>query len=397
MSEPITTFARLLAPISYDQFFDEYYEKKPLHIEGSGDKVANVCSWGEFNELIHRTGIWSDQTFKMVIDTERVPAHEFCERAPGRDGMSLYIPASHKVQQHLDNGASIVLDLIETLAPGIRAVTEALQMALATRISCNAYCSQNQRRAFPSHFDTMEVFALHIEGAKTWRVYENRFADPLEMDGYVHTSFSPDHHDKAKGGVLMEIEMKPGDLLYLPKGWYHDALASSDACLHLSFGTAQTTGLNFMNWVARGLDELPLFRKPMPPHDQTAAYNAHIQEMKDALVEVLERPEVASQFREEQRLRAFSSLSNVAIPKASPRYRVKPRGVKTVRRGKDWQVVAPGGKGTLPEGGDAALSWVLERDHFNRDDLAAAVPDIDDQRRLEVVQALAAVGVLEAL
>ncbi|MDH3581406.1 MAG: cupin domain-containing protein, partial [Hyphomicrobiales bacterium] len=203
MSEPITTFARLLAPISYDQFFDEYYEKKPLHIEGSRDKVANVCSWGEFNELIHRTGIWSDQTFKMVIDTERVPAHEFCTRAPGRDGMSLFIPASHKVQQHLDNGASIVLDLIETLTPGIRAVTEALQMALATRISCNAYCSQNQRRAFPSHFDTMEVFALHIEGAKTWRVYESRFADPLEMDGYVHTSFSPDHHDKAKGGVLM--------------------------------------------------------------------------------------------------------------------------------------------------------------------------------------------------
>ncbi len=397
MSEPITTFNRLLAPITRDRFFDEYYEKKPLHIEGSPDKVENVCSWDAFNELLHKTGIWSDQTFKMVIDTERVPAAEFCERTPGRDGFSLYVPAPAKVQAHLDNGASIVLDLIETLTPGIRAVTEALQMALAERISCNAYCSQNQRRAFPSHFDTMEVFALHIEGRKTWRVYEGRFEDPLEADGYVHTSFPPEHHEKAKGGVLMEIEMKPGDLLYLPKGWYHDALASSEACLHLSFGTAQTTGLNFINWIARGLDEVAVFRRPMPPHDQPAAYAAHIGELREALADVLVRPEVADQFRDEQRARAFGSLTNVAIPKASPRFRVRPHGVKTVRRGKDWQVVAPGGKGTLPDGGGAALTWILERDHFNRDDLTAAVADIDDQKSLEIIQALSAVGVLEAL
>lgn len=397
MSEPITTFSRLLAPVTQDQFFDEYYEKKPLYIEGAADKVENVCSWGEFNELIQKTGIWSDQTFKMVVDTERVPANEFCERAPGRDGFSLYIPAARKVQKHLDNGASIVLDLIETLTPGIRSVSEALQMALAARISCNAYCSQNQRRAFPSHFDTMEVFALHIEGRKTWRVYEGRFEDPLEADGYVQTSFSPDYHDKAKGGVLMEIDMKPGDLLYLPKGWYHDALASSDACLHLSFGTAQTTGLNFMSWVARGLYDVAVFRKPMPPHDQPAAYDAHVQELKQAFSDVLDRTEVTGQFREEQRARVFGALTNVAIPKASPRYRVKPRGVKTVRRGKDWQVVAPGGKGTLPNGGDTVLNWVLARDHFNRDDLASAVAEVDEQRLLEIIQALSAVGVLEAL
>ncbi len=397
MSEPIATFARLLSPILVDDFFDTYYETKPVHIEGTPDKVENICSWAEFNELIQKTGIWSDQNFKMVVDSERVAANDFCERAPGRDGMSLYMPASHKVRKQMDRGASIVLDLIETLTPGIRAVTEALEMALATRISCNAYCSQDQRRAFPSHFDTMEVFALHIEGQKSWRVYQNRFDDPLEAPGYDQTSFPPAYHDKAKGDVLMEIEMKPGDMLYLPKGWYHDALASSEACLHLSFSTAQPTGLSFMSWVTRGLDDIALFRQPMPPHDEIAAHDAHVAGLKDALSDVLSQPDVASQFRDDQRAKAFGSLSNVAIPRASRRFRVRGRGVKIVRRGSEFQLSAPGGKGSLPDGGDRVVTWVLERDHFRLSDLAGAVPDLDEQRLLEITQALTAVGALEAL
>lgn len=397
MSEPIITFARLLAPIGVDEFFDTYYEKKPLYVEGTPEKVAGICCWDDFNELIHETGIWSDQTFKMVIDTERVAPRDYCERAPGRDGISLNIPVSHKVQRQLDAGASIVLDLVETLTPGIRAVTESLEMALATRISCNAYCSQNQRRAFPSHFDTMEVFALHMEGRKQWRVYEGRFEDPLEAPGYDQTSFPPEYHDKAKGGVLMQIEMKPGDLLYLPKGWYHDALASSDACLHLSFSTAQATGIYFMRWLARGLDDIAVFRRPMPPHDDVAAHDAHIEKLKQAFVEAMSAPDVAAQFREEQRARAFGAVSNVAITGASRRYRVRGRSVRVVRRGTGFQVAAPGGKGTLPEGGEAVVEWVLARDHFRQSDLAGDMPELDEQKLLEITQALAAVGVLEAL
>lgn len=397
MSAPAITFARLLAPVTPDTFFADYYEKEPLHVEGTPEKAAGVCSWEDFNELIHKTGIWSAETFKMVIDTERVAPRDYCERAPGRDGGSLYVPQSRKVQKQLDNGASIVLDLVETLTPGIRAVAEALEMALATRVMCNLYCSQNQRRAFPSHFDTMEVFALHTEGRKTWRVYEGRFQDPLEKPGYDHTSFTPAHHDKAKGGVLMEVEMKPGDLLYLPKGWYHDALASSDACLHLSFGTVQPTGLNLMIWLQRSLDQLPVFRRPLPPHDQAAAYEGHVAQLKTALNEVLSNPEVVAQFRDEQRGLAWGGLSSVAMPGGSPRYRVKGRGVKVVRRGADFQVSAPGGKGTLPEGGEAAVNWMLGRDHFRQSDLAEAIPQVDEQTRLDMLQTLASVGVLEAL
>ena len=397
MTAPAITFKDLLDPIGVDEFFETYYDRKPLHVPGRPEKVAGICSWDDFNDLLHRTSIWSDRSFNLVLDGKRIPAAEFCEPAASRDGARVMQPASERVVPYLDRGASIVLDLIETLTPGLRAASEAIQMATGFRVSCNAYCSQSEHQAFPSHFDSMDVFALHIEGRKTWRVYEGRFDGPMERPGFNHTSFPPDYHDKAKGALAMEVELNPGDLLYLPKGVYHDALSSTENCLHLSYGTTQPTGLDFMRWVVDGLDEAPLFRKPMPPHDAAADHDARIAALRDSLVQLLQQPDIGSQFREDQRRKAFSVLSSVAVPKPLSRYRVRGRGVRVVRRGSDWRVTTPQGSANLPGDGSGMVEWMLERDHFARDDLANAFPEAGEQVIIEISQSLISVGFLEPL
>ena len=397
MSEPITTFAKLLDPITVDEFFSDYYDKKALHVPGTPEKVAGICSWDDFNEMLQRTAIWSDRSFKLALDGTTLTAGQYCEAAANRDGMRVMRPVPEKVVEYLGQGASIVLDLAETLTPGLRAASEAIQMATGCRVSCNVYCSQQSHQAFPSHFDTMDVFAIHIEGKKTWRMYEGRFDGPLERPGFNQTSFSPDYHDKAKGNLAMEVEMNPGDLLYFPKGQYHDALSSTDNCLHLSFGTTEPTGLDFMRWFIEGLDEAPLFRKPMPPHDDIAAHDKHIGLLRENLMEILQQGDVATQFRADQRDKAFAMLSGVAVPNTLSRYRVRGRGVRVVRRGSESRVTAPQGNCNLPEGGEGMTEWMLARDHFERRELAAQFPDVNEQTILDILQALSSVGVLEAL
>ena len=397
MSEPITTFARLLDPIGVDAFFADYYDRKALHIPGTPEKVAGICSWDSFNDLLHRTAIWSDKSFKLVLDGTTLSPGQFCEAAANRDGMRVMRPVPEKVVEYLARGASIVLDLVETLTPGLRAAAQSIQMATGCRVSCNAYCSQAEHQAFPSHFDTMDVFAIHIEGNKTWRIYEGRFEGPLESPGFNQTSFSPEYHDKAKGKLAMEVEMKPGDLLYFPKGVYHDALSSSDNCLHLSYGITQSTGIDFLRWVAEGLDQAPLFRKPMPPHDAVGAHDAHLKALRENLMEILQQDDIASQFREEQRSKAFAMLTSVAVPASLSRYRVRGRGVRAVRRGPDWRVTAPQGNCNMPAGTEGMIEWMLARDHFARQELAAEFSAVNEQTILDILQSLSSIGVLEAL
>ena len=47
-----------------------------------------------------------------------------------------------------------------------------------------------------------------------------------------------------KGRVAEEILMRPGDLLYLPRGQFHDALASTDASIHVTLSCAEPNGLD---------------------------------------------------------------------------------------------------------------------------------------------------------
>jgi ribosomal protein L16 Arg81 hydroxylase len=110
-----------------------------------------------------------------------------------------------------------VLDLIETLSPGVSTISAALQTATGGVAVCNVYCSWRAHQGFKAHCDSTDVFAIHIEGSKIWRVYEGRADNATDIAGYDYGSFTPEHHVRAKGKLLEEIEMKPGDVLYLPK------------------------------------------------------------------------------------------------------------------------------------------------------------------------------------
>ncbi len=95
----------------------------------------------------------------------------------------------------------------------------------------NIYCSFKGVQAFQTHYDLHDVFAFQAEGEKTWRVYEARADAPTtpippgdEAEQWIIES---------RGKVLFEAHMKPGDMLYLPRGQYHDALTGSQASLHV--------------------------------------------------------------------------------------------------------------------------------------------------------------------
>ena len=61
-----------------------------------------------------------------------------------------------------------------------------------------------------------------------------------------------EHHEKAKGAKLMDVHMEPGDLLYLPRGQYHDALADEGGTMHIAFGITYPIGMDVMTFLFVG-------------------------------------------------------------------------------------------------------------------------------------------------
>jgi ribosomal protein L16 Arg81 hydroxylase len=102
------------------------------------------------------------------------------------------------------------------------------------------------------HFDTLENFTIQLRGAKTWRLHPNGHVKaPLEnwVTGYELTAemelYCRVPMPKDMPGRAEKIELRPGDILYLPRGYWHSAAASGDS-VSLFLGFPATPCVDFV-------------------------------------------------------------------------------------------------------------------------------------------------------
>ncbi len=369
------TFRKLLQPMAPEEFFEHAYGKLAVHIPGHADKLAHMFSWDELNRLFNQPSLWSDRTIKMVLSGRDLKPEEFCTPGRTREGTQAMLPDPERVARYLQQGATLVLDLVERLSPGIAALAASLETVLGHVAVCNVYCSWKAHQGFTSHFDTTDVFALHIAGKKTWHLYEGRYLDPIEGSGFDYASLPPEEHESAKGELLKSVEMTPGDVLYIPRGQYHDAVATSEASLHLSFGLVPHTGHDFMTVLLRSLFTDPLFRQAMPHFDDTQAYDAHLRRLAERLYEIITDAATARQSRQEQRRRVLrDSLTRFALPQRDPvsLYRVRWVGATLQPRGDGSLLTTASGEYALSGNETKIVEWILSRDFFDANTLGQA-------------------------
>jgi ribosomal protein L16 Arg81 hydroxylase len=392
------TFRQLLHPISVEDFFAQLHGKRAVHIPGNDDKLANVFSWDEFNRLLNQATLWSDQSTKMVLNGRSLDSSEFCTAGRNREGSQAMMLDPGRVTKHLRGGATLILDLVERLSPGISAVTTALEIAMGGPAVCNAYCSWSAQQGFPSHFDSTDVFALHIAGQKTWRIYEGRFLHPVEGTEFHYLALPPAQHERARGKVLKQVVMNPGDVLYIPRGQYHDATATSDASLHLSFGIERPTGLHFMKLLSRSLPDDPLFRKELPHVDDVEGYQVHLRKLADRLHEMIATSDTAKQTRRElQRLAYRNSLRHFSLPTRDmvESYRVRKHHTKLTEQRNHHVLQTAHAQATLSVDQAKIVEWVLERDWFSADRLAEVFNGYASSTLTDMLTQLAEMSVIE--
>jgi ribosomal protein L16 Arg81 hydroxylase len=277
----ITSFADLLAPVPVEEFLDKTKGRKWQHIEAPPERVDGLFAWAQLSQLLNME-VWNHQNLLLVQDTQPVPPQAYCRQRVDRSGQRQFVPDPQMVQQHLARGASMVLNEIETLVPGILAIINAFTDGLGAKSSANAYISQQNHQAFDTHYDKTDVFALQVYGQKRWRVYEGQLDAPV-----IHARFAgmpKDMVQRQRGKVQREFVMNTGDLLYLPRGRFHDALATDGPSIHLSFAVSEPKGLDYLQMVMDEAVGDPAFRADLPLAE--ADLPAHFDRLADRIRDV---------------------------------------------------------------------------------------------------------------
>lgn len=100
-------------------------------------------------------------------------------------------------------------------------------------IGVNAYITPPHSKTFNCHFDLHDIIVLHLFGKKRWNIYKHKT--------------SPE--DAAE--ILLEVELSPGDILFVPEGYYHEAVSLDSLSLHLSLGLYETSPSVLIEWLKK--------------------------------------------------------------------------------------------------------------------------------------------------
>jgi ribosomal protein L16 Arg81 hydroxylase len=125
-------------------------------------------------------------------------------------------------------------------------------------VHANVYITPGNAIGFSPHYDTHEVFVLQIAGSKRWRIHK----PPLPLPHRSHP-FDPRSYVPSDPGS--ELDLVPGDLLYLPRGFVHTTETSDSFSIHVTLGITVYTWVDLLTeWVQLSTHR-PSFRRALPP------------------------------------------------------------------------------------------------------------------------------------
>lgn len=222
--------AWLLQPVNPAAFKRKYFEKRHLLIRRKDPHYYDgLFSISDADHLLSSSLIRSPE-FRVLHQGKDIPIQNLS--AGWMHGNPRTLEALYNEYQH---GATIVLQFLHERWEPLRSLCRSLGSELSTPLQVNAYLTPASEQGLNTHYDTHDVFVLQTEGRKHWRLYEGSVRLPLKEQPYDSTIMKPGH-------LIEEVDLEPGDLIYMPRGSPHDATSCDSTSLHL------TIGINSITW-----------------------------------------------------------------------------------------------------------------------------------------------------
>jgi len=201
---------------------------------------ADLLSLDDVDDIVASTGMRAP-AFRLVRDGATLPRAAVTRRARigSRPVDDLVDVAA--VHREFAAGATIVLQGLHRSWGPVTALCRSLETSLTHPVQANAYLTPPISQGLHVHADPHDVFAVQTYGVKRWVVHPEGAAHPLD------------------------VELHPGDVLYLPAGTRHAAQTVQRPSLHLTIGVRTLR----LRDVARRVVEValsdPALDTPLPP------------------------------------------------------------------------------------------------------------------------------------
>lgn len=216
-------FQDLLGPISEPLFFERYFEREVLHVEREDTAAfVKLSDSIDIEQIIHLScHNWGEVSLAKA------------GAGPALDDYTSHPPTVSIIDRAYRDGYTVVINDLQKRSLTVAELCRSVEARFFCRANVNLYRTAAGCAGLDCHYDDDDVIVIQLRGHKVWQTYQHRDRLPLGESAY---------HLSDIGQADRRLSMRPGDVLYMPRGTPHQAAAQASESLHL------TISLNLLRW-----------------------------------------------------------------------------------------------------------------------------------------------------
>ena len=380
---------KLIEPLGVNEFLRDYYEKKPLL--SPDNKCRNFGDLISLEKLDHllATSELPPASIDMARSKPPISKANFTFKSGNIDRGA--------VVRHYQSGATIIFPQINLAIDELANFCRNLEFELSCKVQTNVYLTPRNSQGFKTHYDDHDVFIMQIHGKKNWNLYQQAVEKPFRGEPF-------DSSEHEAGRLNLNFTMEPGDCLYIPRGYMHDATnVGSEPSLHITVGLLVKKWADLMLEV---LSEVALnnseFRESLPvgfakkDFDMSNA-RTDFRKLVETFANEADFDNVFNMFKQEYyrtrkpNLKGALMQSSVGIETGTS-YRLRENFQFAIKsEGEQTVVSCAGGDLKFSVSAEVGLRFILEGNSFDRDHFS----DLPNDEGKEIIEKLIAFGVIE--
>lgn len=217
-----------------EHFLEKVWSISPhLHERSGNDTFSDLLALEQVDQILSTTALRAP-AFRLVKGGKPLPSSSYLRS--GRMGSRTVtdLPDTSRIWEHFHDGATIVLQGLQRWWGPLTRFCRGLELTLTHLVQANAYITPPGSQGLAVHRDAHDVFAMQTYGRKRWVLY-----DPMVADSSPGPRWSRPLSDL--GEPTLDLELHPGDCLYVPQGTYHAAATVDFASIHITIGIRSVT------------------------------------------------------------------------------------------------------------------------------------------------------------
>lgn len=228
------TGLRRLVDLDPADFADRHWGRAPRHVPAAarGSDGLDLLALDDVDALLSTRGLRTP-FLRVAKDGVTRPDADFTSGGGVGAGIADQLDDTALTRLFAE-GSTIVLQGLHRTHPPLLELAQELGADLGHPVQVNAYVTPPQSRGFAAHYDVHDVFVLQTSGEKAWRIYPPVHEHPLRDQPWDARRDAVAR--RAEEPPALDIVLRPGDVLYLPRGWLHAATAKGEVSAHVTIG-----------------------------------------------------------------------------------------------------------------------------------------------------------------